>query len=496
MIKSRDDLVEIKSCACRQIKICFIYTTDDPGYTRAQMGVLKHLVRITSDEDEIKILDYSRQLTLHSLRKVLAFSQEIHPLDRFVSKTMKISLSTAGTGQVQNNDLGAEARSAIKSHMHSFFSDTRIPKNFLSKYVQNRIEKEAVFLQSALEVDLEASHFCVGVVLNGRHTHGRVAKESLKARNIGVLHWESSPTDEDRAYLCSHEPQNFWSYKQELTVFEPSKKDLEIAQTWVEDRSIDASPRNQYASQWGGPQKQGRAIPKVVNNSNLVSFFTSSQDELWALGSLFPDHLWKDQYRGLSRFIEDQTSCRDEIVIRMHPNSLNKSPRYVLEEISKIRNLMNLDRRVAVSLPTSPVNSYKLAASSRVILTSNSTIGVEALSLGIKVLHLNRSKYGASSEATLYGQSQGFGFQDLRSLATKEIALHLAHEHVKCPPEKLPKLPKVASVFSARGIRPLLLIYFSIRNRIFAKFFYVVFALSLRVRGQGSRLWSQLPVGF
>jgi hypothetical protein len=110
--------------------------------------------------------------------------------------------------------------------------------------------------------------------------------------------------------------------------------------------------------------------------TTLISFFHSSEDELFV--SDLSDSSWVSQFEVIKSLVEICNSRPGHLlVVRLHPNLLNKSNRelkkwYVFAGVFTADNVKFL-------MPNDDVNSYSVVDKSDYVVTSGSTIGVEAV---------------------------------------------------------------------------------------------------------------------
>ena len=151
-------------------------------------------------------------------------------------------------------------------------------------------------------------------------------------------------------------------------------------------RAFFARRRQNLATSWysfTGKQDAGQFPPR--GERLRVTFFTSSDDELIAIGDeLPPDTPFCDQAYAIRTVGQ---ACRErgyEFVVRFHPNT---PPRQ--------HELMAAARQVGNTViePASHVDTYGLMDSSDIVFTQNSTAGLEAAAAGKPVYYTGRSVF-------------------------------------------------------------------------------------------------------
>ena len=144
--------------------------------------------------------------------------------------------------------------------------------------------------------------------------------------------------------------------------------------------------RHGVATSWyafNRKQRPGALPPKT--GRKRITFFTSSEDELAAIGDeLKADTPFCDQITAIRSLGE---ACREkgyEFIIRFHPNT-SSTETALLQAAGEIGEV--------VCAPSSPVDSYALVDSSDIVFTQNSSIGIEAASTGKSVFYMGRNLF-------------------------------------------------------------------------------------------------------
>jgi hypothetical protein len=136
----------------------------------------------------------------------------------------------------------------------------------------------------------------------------------------------------------------------------------------------------------------------LATNKKLVVAYTSSLDELLALGALkesiglAPNKLrqpFVDQIDWLQQVI-DFIGTRDDLqlVVRIHPREgANKRDSISAQNLTRLRKAFGHDvPNCRIVWPAEPISSYDLGEAADLVLTSGSTIGLELARLGAPVL--------------------------------------------------------------------------------------------------------------
>ena len=159
----------------------------------------------------------------------------------------------------------------------------------------------------------------------------------------------------------------------------------EISDSWLLPRTSATSRTNAFAGLWDDTLT-------VTSHENV--FFTSSTDEYWALGEQWHEDEWEDQYEAFDAILTClEARGESDSALRIHPNLLNKSVRYVKRELERIRWISARHPDLVVIYPQEPVNSYRLVEGAKRVVVSMSTIGLEASAAGKPVWATSANSY-------------------------------------------------------------------------------------------------------
>lgn len=215
------------------------------------------------------------------------------------------------------------------------------------------------------------------VIFNGRFLMERAAWDACLELGTSLLFLERfSPQWTDR-YFVFDAPVHSTEYRSALML------------NFFSDAPLKYSEKQQVASDWFEKRRLGisQSFTRLQNqgflnenlDSKIIGFFHSSEDELLAFN--LEGAVWSNQFELIEELIEF-TKVHPEymLVVRIHPNLLNKSPR----EIEKWDNFAATHEgsNVIFINASSSINSYDVVAASDVVVTYGSTIGVEAAYLG------------------------------------------------------------------------------------------------------------------
>ena len=446
-------LEENKKCHCNQIEIAYFKSNDDPGYVQAQLSILSHLALILgSGKGTVTVFDMGPSTSLYSQSRVQKLLRQNADPFQDLAKTSKavriVDVSRSGRIPIPLELKGALGN-AVRGDVHSMTKDDRVSRSLITRTLEWQLWRWAEVAFGVAQTVFQSRHYCFAVILNGRHTVDTALKLAARAAGISELFWEGSPSGRGRLFLASHQPQDYYAFLNEAREATSKNLDFGETQSWLESRFSSSSGSNRYSSKFEPLRSQPRH-----QNENLVAFFTASQDERWALDQeLAPARSWDSQYAGFEKVLHILGPSYTP-VIRMHPNTLNKSVRYVFRETLDVARLLRLFPSLLLYLPWSKQNSYDLVKRSHLVVTSSSTIGAESLAMGKKAVHLNSSKYQLSSGMTLFNGrdlTQREAAASLQKIALTEFWLQLDHETVELRTFAIPKRKKYGTFLAIRS---------------------------------------------
>lgn len=218
---------------------------------------------------------------------------------------------------------------------------------------------------------------------NGRQLHERSVVEFCKSTNIPFKFFEigGDGNSLERWILHEHSPHDRVEFQREIEALWNAnyKTDMGSLETWFENKLDPKS--NPFTS------KQVKNLDSGIVDKFVV-FYTSSDDEVAAISEDW-DSPWGSQIDAARMLIDAFQDIEEiKLIIRVHPNILNKNQ----TDQMLWRNL-NSNKNVLIIAPESRVDSYSLMNSSQGVLTYGSTMGVEAAYWGKPLGLLSRARY-------------------------------------------------------------------------------------------------------
>lgn len=263
------------------------------------------------------------------------------------------------------------------SQAFSYFKDTNLsslaPKIFIA------IGKRR--LRKLLETDFWSSlqRFDTVVVQNGRYAVPSAILAASKQSQKTIFYLETGLPNNpgiDRYYFEKYSIHDRESRQAAILGSEPNSELVaSVAKNWLVERTKPQSNLNVFSRGWNfdaGPD---------FTVGNL--FLTSSTDEFWALGPSWREATWKDQYEAFDFVISALEELEErDFTLRVHPNLLNKSRRFIEAEVERIKWLASRHPGLNVFYPHHAINTYSLIARAKRVVVSRSTAGLEASALG------------------------------------------------------------------------------------------------------------------
>lgn len=217
------------------------------------------------------------------------------------------------------------------------------------------------------------------ILFNGRVASTRGIRRACETMGLRyIVHERGSSKGKYALFDCAtpHQPEGIRRWVDDWWRFTDDPE--------AKARAFLARRRQSIATGWysfTGKQDAGHFPPR--DGRKRVTFFTSSDDELVAIGDeLPPDSPYCHQAYSIRSAGQ---ACRDrgyDFVVRFHPNTPS-GPNEVLEAANEVSP--------TVIEPSSEVDTYALMDSSDIVFTQNSTVGIEAAAAGKQAVYTGRN---------------------------------------------------------------------------------------------------------
>jgi hypothetical protein len=290
-----------------------------------------------------------------------------------------------------------EFQERLDSSLITFFSDTQPSRcrGYINKRNALISECRLIFLNTWQVFENNCSQVRA-YVPNGRFVDQWTFIETLKRLQgsvVEIFFFEKGFTPQTY-YIGNTSLLNRMELQDQIRSIQSiSTESKERAKLWFDHR-MDLSFGHEFTKTWHPIVSVNRL--EQVSQQPVVTIFTSSQDEFELLGSMWKKSKWENQWKAFEAVIEKFSSLGYLVRIRVHPNFLNKS-RHERKETGKIlKTLAHCHPKLILFKASDRVNSYSLLFDSSLVVVWGSTIGLEAVRLGIPTMLLNASEWDES----------------------------------------------------------------------------------------------------
>lgn len=236
-------------------------------------------------------------------------------------------------------------------------------------------------------------------IFNGRHCYSRPFCDVVE-QSVELVRYEQGSAG--NRYISAS--GTVFSADNWANIISAHRLDETEANRFYEER-LAKDPQSE-ASFYTARQQSG-ALPAGIEAGRYVAFFPSSTDEMFAVSDAPPYGQFDDQNEiaiALSGFC---AAKGQKLVVRLHPHLRFKDPTWRREW-----DFGDLQRRGAIVVdPEDPCDSYALVRNSRCVVTTGSSIGLEATYLGVPNAVVGRwvgGRLGASVEVDTPKQLAAF----------------------------------------------------------------------------------------
>jgi len=157
-------------------------------------------------------------------------------------------------------------------------------------------------------------------------------------------------------------------------------------------------------------QTKGKGFYPDVKHTHLITYFSSSDDEIAAVGDDIDWGPWQSQENAFLSLLKlVRQSPEIHLVVRLHPHLTVKHP----EDLQKWLRV-DYPQNVTVLLPDDPTDTYALMEQSSAVISFGSTTGVESVFWGTPSICL-----GPNMQTVLHSAYQPKTMEELRSLLSR-----------------------------------------------------------------------------
>lgn len=416
-------------CVCKQKKLLVCYSDNQIQMQEALFSCLSEIEKILGNRLDIAIFDYTELFSVSSQSRVEKFMTVRSPMQPYIRREKIIEFKKKKING--SLEIPGEINVAIKSELHSFFQDDKLPNTPLRFWLEGSLKKRYRMLSSFLHEEVGEEHFCYILLNNGRQVSSVTVSKWARGKSTKLIFWERNQGPRE-LWFCDHPPQDFFAYVDEFKRSLDKKPDFQQVSKWLHGNKY-STIQNPFSEKWVSLQAN-RQLEKISQSgtpslrSGVAIFATSSDDEFESLGDIFPKKNWQNQFNGFDAFLQ---SSKEKFLplIRFHPNFYNKSSKFLMRRYKEAAKFLWKYPETTIVYPRDNINTYKLLEEADLLVTGNSTLGVEAAAQGQRVRHINHSAFPFTSDLTNQSPlllNEKFD-KDLREIAIREIAVKLAH---------------------------------------------------------------------
>jgi len=285
----------------------------------------------------------------------------------------------------ESQKMGIAIKSTIISNYEKGLRLRKRPR-LVERYLNKRLTSQSHKIFSlATELITEFSANKV-FIANGRFAAQHATYLAARREDAKTFFFEAGASSRTH-YLTDYRIQDRVKKQSHALEVTSMPQDSEI-QAHSNDVLARTKGDNMYGTLWGKSKNAWKG-PR----ESLALFATSSQDEMASLDLNWNEASWDSQYDAFQAIWGKLKLRNLTPVLRIHPNLLNKRPSAAHREIKEIRKFKSENPEFYIVWPASSVSTYDLISYSDVVVTENSTVGVEASAEGLPVICSNSCHY-------------------------------------------------------------------------------------------------------
>lgn len=288
----------------------------------------------------------------------------------------------------------SELEESIRSDLFTYLRTDRLTDHpWLARHTARRIRKLSVPLFRVLSEYIETKKVDTVFIPNGRVAHQRLALLAAKRAGCTVRFYEIGRALPQSVYIGNqqvHDREKIQSEAKRYRATQPFRKS--IAADWLARRMDSSSTFNPFSETWKNT-RSARELYSDNETPEKAVFFTSSADEFSSYGEAWTGHSWSDQFEAFSSVLSLFLSKGVECTIRVHPNLINKGPKYFRRELKNVAELKQKFPSLRVVNFAEAVSSYDLLAESDYVFVGRSTLGLEGNLMGKSVWTMTPARY-------------------------------------------------------------------------------------------------------
>ena len=359
-------------------KILFVTFNSAPWNISATIEIISREIKSNSRIEWLildRIYPNSQELPISSKLRSIEIRKKLKKIlldNPSLANQVKICYSLPVTDKIY--DYGSRSKEVAYAELISRSRDSNpcIEHN-LNKLVT--YQKTYMLLRTAIKEKLRQNNFSKIYLFNGRPLYERAVNDECLARAQRIFYFETFNENWKDRYFIFEEPTHSSRYRSKVmhNFSKQSRQHDEKlfeynALKWFEDRRLGKTQAYTKNQKYFEPHEFKK--PYYV-------FFHSSQDELDMVG--LTSKKWGNQFDALKTLVEIfEKQKMFNLVLRIHPHLLHKAKNEQARWEEFGLDLEKMYSWFKYVPSNSPINSYKLIESSRGVITSGSTVGVEA----------------------------------------------------------------------------------------------------------------------
>jgi hypothetical protein len=315
-------------------------------------------------------------------------------LDLEISRYLQRFMSNPEGAQTWHEYSGTLGPSIYSSWVTTIALDDKPDPMKHVKQIRNQIE---LFLTIERIVRYEMKHEddATGYVFNGRLPLTAAIVGALKSADKKVFYYEYAPPTY-RIFLEEFRPHSRVQTQENasrVTADLNQERRKLVAETYLKNRRNNTSI-NKFLIEGSNTATEG------ISNSGkpIAAIFTSSPDEMVGVGDEWSWGELESQEKAINLASHRLLGLGYEVIIRIHPNMINKSWKLYRREIKLLSSYATKLIR-----PLEEFDSYNLIEEANIVITCGSTIGLESIAMGKPTFQLGPSFYDLLTDVKRIG---------------------------------------------------------------------------------------------
>ena len=253
--------------------------------------------------------------------------------------------------------------------------------------------------RTVLAIESHSGQFELGIAHGGRDSFSAGAIAAFREKNIPVRLIEAGGISSNWSNFenSPHYSPDFWSRLLEIEINHNGMDDVRA--WWAERLKGSDHFRGEEWSQTRTPGYLPKELPNV-----FITFFTTSEFEIPVFKDfdVFPGK-YKNQFEALSDLYKMTNEVKTHLVVRRHPNSVDwQGIDREIELWDKFKNLPNL----TYIGPKEKIDSIELAKRSKQVFTFKSSVGIEAIWLGVPAFAMGPARWAWTDELRAWNENE------------------------------------------------------------------------------------------